>query len=96
MVQNVASRAVSRSHGKPQRFVTWSGVVCAAILAGLEGYGSAMAGLGPLGSAVNKAEACFEDCDVPKASDVLICSHPVAEVRSCKSGATAWGYAGEF
>lgn len=97
MVRDVASRAVSQSPEKQQRSDTWHGVICAAIVAGFEGYGSAMAGRGHSGSAIDDLEARGEECVATNPPKALTCSHPVAEVRSCsKSAATIWGYAGEF
>ena len=98
MVQDAASRAFSRSSDKQRGFLALYGVICAAILAGFEGYGSAMAGMGPSGSAIDNLEARGEECAAPKALNALTCSHPVAEVRSCgrSDASTGWRYARVF
>lgn len=97
MERDVASRAVSQSPEKQQRSGTWYGVICAAIVAGFEGYGSAMVGRGPSGSAFDAPRVCIENSAAPKAPGAFTCSHLVAEVCSCSEpAATVWEYAAEF
>lgn len=47
MVLDAAFREGLQSVEKRQSFLAWYGVVCAAMVAGLEGYGSALIGMIP-------------------------------------------------
>lgn len=74
MVHEAESRAVSEYRKKRQLLFAWCGFACAALLAGLESYGSSLMAVGPSDPAGQDAGGHLVQCTGSEVANPSTCN----------------------